>query len=272
MKKAIIGSVALLAYVNIIPYACREWRGIDWVPEYLPDEGHLISGLLLIGGVASLAAIPLIVTFLLRKKIPITFVVSIIIATAVLSSWHYNDSRAASTNAVIGLFCIPIYAAAITGVAAVIIGLIEYLSRRKERSPTTDCSLPTEGPASVENRIEALEARNVMTITVTIARVLVACDMIALLYILAFLGWEGPPSLIELVPTWLTFALLACPTSLIAKSRKAEVAVVLWFFGLLGAMLFLGPHSSLLQVAVIAGLLAKPALIVLTELKRRRGA
>ena len=41
-----MGSVALVVYVNLVPYACRIWRGPDWVAQYLPDEGHLVLGLL----------------------------------------------------------------------------------------------------------------------------------------------------------------------------------------------------------------------------------
>lgn len=150
MKKAIIGSVALVVYVNLVPYACRIWRGLDWVAQYLPDEGHLVSGLLFFGGFASLVAIPLVVSFLLRRWIPITFVVSIIVATALLSFWHHNYDLASDAQAAIGLIFIPMYAANITGVAAAITGVIEYLIRRKKKLPTTDCTLSTEGAPSVE--------------------------------------------------------------------------------------------------------------------------
>jgi len=58
MKKSVIGSVIILAYVNLVPYAGRIWRGVEWVAQYLPDEGHRLSGLLFFGGFASLPAIP----------------------------------------------------------------------------------------------------------------------------------------------------------------------------------------------------------------------
>jgi hypothetical protein len=132
MKKAIIGSVALVVYVNIVPYACRIWRGLDWVAQYLPDQGKLVSGLLLFGGFASLAAIPLVVSFLLRKWIPITFVVSIIVATALLSFWHHDYDLASDAQAAIGLAFIPIFAAIITGVVAAIAGVLEFLIRRRK--------------------------------------------------------------------------------------------------------------------------------------------
>lgn len=128
--------MALVAYVNIVPYASRIWRGLDWVAQYLPGEGHLVDGLLFFGGFASLVAIPLVVTFLHRKWIPITFVVSMIVATALLSYWHHNYDLASDAQAAIGLVFIPIYVAMITGVVAGIIGAIEYLIRRTRRLPT----------------------------------------------------------------------------------------------------------------------------------------
>jgi len=149
MKKTIIGSVALVVYVNLVPYACRIWRGLDWVAQYLPDEGHLISGLLFFGGFASLVAVPLIVTFLLRKKIPITFVASIIVATALLSFWHHNYDLASDAQAAIGLIFIPMYAAKITGVIAVIFGIIEFVIRKGkgncQQSPGTYSSKAANG-------------------------------------------------------------------------------------------------------------------------------
>lgn len=132
MKKAIIGSAAILTYVNIIPYACRIWRGLDWVGQYLPDnKDQLISGLLFVGIFASLPAIPLAVTFLLRKRIPVTFVLSIIVATTLLCLWHHNYDLASDAQAAIGLMFIPIMATMLTSVVAGIIGTIEFFVRRE---------------------------------------------------------------------------------------------------------------------------------------------
>ena len=132
MKKAIIGSAVILLYVNFIPYACRIWRGLDWVAQYLPDnKDHLISGLIFIGIFASLPAIPLIAAFLLRKWIPVAFFLSIIVATALLGFWHHNYDLASDAQAAIGLVIIPIMATMITSVVVGIIGIIEFFVRRK---------------------------------------------------------------------------------------------------------------------------------------------
>ena len=134
MKKAIIGSAVILLYVNFIPYACRIWRGLDWVAQYLPDnKDHLILGLIFFGIFASLPAIPLIAAFLLRKWIPVTFVLSIVVTTALLGFWHHNYDLASDAQAAIGLIFIPIIATMITSAVAGIIGIIEFFVRRNSK-------------------------------------------------------------------------------------------------------------------------------------------
>jgi len=135
MKNAIIGSAVILLGVNLFPYACRIWRGLDWVAQYLPDEGHLISGLLFMGGFASLPAIPLIVAFLLRNRLPITFMVSIVSVVALLSFWHHNYDLASDAQAAIGLIFIPIYVTMITAVIGGVSALVEVLIRRRRLGP-----------------------------------------------------------------------------------------------------------------------------------------
>jgi hypothetical protein len=138
MKKTIIGSFIILAYVNIVPYACRLWRGLDWVAQYLPDnKDQLISCLLFVGIFASIPAIPLIGVFLLRKWIPVTCVLSIICATTLLCLWHHNYDLASDAQAAIGLMFIPIFATVLTSVGAGIIGTIEFLIRRRKGTQQT---------------------------------------------------------------------------------------------------------------------------------------
>ena len=136
MKKDVAGSVVILAYVNLVPYVCRMWRGVEWVAQYLPDEGHRISGLVFFGCFASLPAIPLACAWLLRKRIPVTPVVSIILATALLVFWHHDYDLRSDAQAAVGLVVIPMYVAIITGVVAGFSGLIEFLIRRSRRFPT----------------------------------------------------------------------------------------------------------------------------------------
>jgi hypothetical protein len=135
MKKTIISSFIILAYVNIVPYACRLWRGLDWVAQYFPCSNNdpiLMTLLWIIFFIAfaSLPAIPLVVVFLLRKRIPVTFVLSIIFATTLLGYWHHDYDLASDAQAAIGLLFIPILATILTSVVAGIIGTIEFFVRR----------------------------------------------------------------------------------------------------------------------------------------------
>jgi hypothetical protein len=138
MNKAVVGSVVILAYVNLVPYVCRIWRGIEWVSQYLPDEGHRISGLIFFASFGSLPAIPLVSAFLLRKWIPVTLVVSIIVATALLVFWHHDYDLRSDAQAAIGLIFIPVYATLITAAVAGTIAVIEFMIRRNRKFTNND--------------------------------------------------------------------------------------------------------------------------------------
>ena len=112
-----------------------------------------------------------------------------------------------------------------------------------------------------------------MKISVIVARVLVAYTILAFLGMLLMSGWGEPPRWTVVAPVSITLAVLACPTSLILKSRIAEVGVVLWLVGLLGIMLFLGEWtSSFVHVAVLFGLIAKPTLVGIAEWEKRKAS
>ena len=130
----VVGAIVLLFYVNLLPYACRLYRGAEWAAQYLPDKGHTLSGLLFFGGFASLPALPLIASFWLRKHLPFTFLTAGLVATVLLVAWHHNYDLAADAQAAIGLVFIPIYAALITGVAAGITAGAEWLIRKARDS------------------------------------------------------------------------------------------------------------------------------------------
>jgi len=130
MRKDLILSLGILAYVNILPYASRIGGGITSVAQYLPDKGHFIFGLFFMGFFASLPAIPLILGLSLRKRIPITFAVSVIMATLMLWFWHHDYDLVSDAQAAVGLVFIPIYVAVITIVILVILGLIEVGVRK----------------------------------------------------------------------------------------------------------------------------------------------
>lgn len=142
MKTKIIGSVAILVYVNLFPYACRLWRGLDWVAQYVPftnDDPILISLLSIIffTAWASLPAVPLIAAFLLRKSIPITFILAKFVTITLLVYWHYDNDLMSGSTAAISLIVIPIFVTAITSTVAGVIGTIEFLIRRNRQAANT---------------------------------------------------------------------------------------------------------------------------------------
>ena len=146
LKKTIMTSAIILAYVNLLPYACRIWRGWDWVAQYLS------AAPLFFAVFASLPAIPLIVLLLFRKVIPVTFVVSIIVTTTLLVYWHHAYDLASDAQAGIGLLVMPICAAVIAGVVGVLGGGLECFIRRQGKMIRTHDGIgaPADGkPESV---------------------------------------------------------------------------------------------------------------------------
>jgi hypothetical protein len=137
VRADVMGSMFLLAYVNLLPYACRMYRGLGWVAQYPPDEGHFAAGLLLFGSFASLSAIPLVAAFLLRKQLPATFFVSLVVTTGLLVFWHHGYDLAADAQAAIGLIFIPIYTAAITALATSAAAVVEWISGSRRRGANT---------------------------------------------------------------------------------------------------------------------------------------
>jgi hypothetical protein len=133
MKKNIVGSAILLLYIILLPYACRLYRGMDWAAQYLPDEGHLVAGLLFFGGFASLPAIPLIAAFWLRKHVPVTFILSIVIATGFLAFWHHDYDLASDAQAAIGLIIIPLYASILTALVVAVIAVVELVVKKARK-------------------------------------------------------------------------------------------------------------------------------------------
>ena len=135
MKPAtLIGSASLIVYVNLVPYLCRLPRGVRWVKQYLPDEDHLVEGVVFFGMWASLPAIPLIVLFVQRKRLPVTLAIGVAAATALLVYWHHDYDMAADAQAAIGLIFIPIYVLGLTTAVGAISAAVEWFVRRSTRS------------------------------------------------------------------------------------------------------------------------------------------
>ncbi len=128
-QRIVIGSIAA-AFCLAIPFLCRIPRGSDWVAQYLPDEGHVISGTLLFWCFAMIPAVLVFCAGLVSKP-PFYFpaLISTLVALSMLGYWHHNNDLAADAQAAISLIFIPIYSAALAVVGG-LVGLgLQSLSR-----------------------------------------------------------------------------------------------------------------------------------------------
>lgn len=133
----------LFAYVILLPYLCRLYRGFDWALQYLPiglfnnvftELLFAIPGILFFGCFSALSAIPMLLCLRYWKHVPVTFFISIATTTGLLIFFHHDYDLASDAQAAIGLIFIPLYTAAITMVFAGMFGLIEFTIRRKQKT------------------------------------------------------------------------------------------------------------------------------------------
>lgn len=103
-------AIAILVWVNVLPYLSRLPRGMDWVAQYLPDEGFMIVGLVFFHTLYSTPAIPLI-RYLQRSERPGLYWVLAILAVTALT-WLFNKDYdlAADAQAATGLVVFPLCA------------------------------------------------------------------------------------------------------------------------------------------------------------------
>jgi len=140
-------SIGMLAAISCLamPFLCRIPRGGTWVAQYLPDEGHLISGMLFFGAFALVPAGLVFCAGLISKPpfyLPV--VVSTLVALTMLGYWHHDNDLAADAQAAISLIFIPIYAAGLALVGGLVgIGL-QLLS--PSRQAKTEQAVPPNGP------------------------------------------------------------------------------------------------------------------------------
>jgi hypothetical protein len=144
MKKSTLGLLVILAYVNLLPCLCRLSRGLVWAAQYLPCPGHRLSGFLFLGVLFSIPAIPLCVAFLLRKRAPITYGVSVIVATVLLALFHYHYDLRVDPG--IGLVVMIPAIAAVTGVIALVTGVVEVFVRDRLKATSEAAIRPPPIP------------------------------------------------------------------------------------------------------------------------------
>ena len=98
----------------------------------------MISGILFFGVFASLAAVPSIAAFLHFRARRVTFFISIIVATALLSFFHHDYDLSSDAQAAIGLIFIPWIVMIATGVITFIVGMIESKVQKKTKMVEPD--------------------------------------------------------------------------------------------------------------------------------------
>ena len=118
--RIVIGLVAALSCLAM-PLLCRMPGGSAWVGQYLPDEGHRIGGMLLFCAFAMIPAVLVFCAGLLSKP-PFHFpvLISTLVALTMLGYWHHGLDLAADAQAAIALVFIPIYAAGLALVGALV--------------------------------------------------------------------------------------------------------------------------------------------------------
>ena len=122
-------SVAVLIWVNALPYLSRMSRGSEWATKYLPDDGFLVPGLILIHAMFSLPAIPLIWSLRKKEKHGVIWVLALGVVSAITWYTHKDWDLGADAQAATGPVIFPLIAmAAAYGVLAIDRELRELLS------------------------------------------------------------------------------------------------------------------------------------------------
>lgn len=101
-------SIAVVIWLNALPYLSRLSRGTDWVAQYLPDEGLLVPGLIFIHLFYSLPAIPLIWALRHKEKPGLVWTLALLVATALTWILHKDYDLSADAQAAIGLVTFPL--------------------------------------------------------------------------------------------------------------------------------------------------------------------
>gem|GEM_PF-3661417 len=110
-----------------------------------------------------------------------------------------------------------------------------------------------------------------MIILKTMARMLLAYAALCIICGLLW-SWGGPQKWTANAPHWLALVSLLVPTALIRKSRIAETIVFLSCFGLVAILIAYRLPLSWAGAFWVLGLLAKPALVMVSEFERRKAS
>ena len=103
-------AIAILLWVNVLPYLSRLPRGMDWVAQYLPDEGFTIVGLVFFHTLYSTPAIPLIKSLRSSERLGLFWALAFLAVTALTWLFNKDHDLAADAQAATGLVVFPLCA------------------------------------------------------------------------------------------------------------------------------------------------------------------
>jgi hypothetical protein len=136
-------SVGVLIWVNALPYLSRLPRGLEWVAQYLPDEGWLVFGLLFFQAFHSAPAIPLIKSLRESGKPGLFWALALLAVTFLTWIFNKDYDLAADAQAAMGLVIFPVMTmGAAYGILALGRRLQNNETKRADLSePTLDAAL-----------------------------------------------------------------------------------------------------------------------------------
>lgn len=139
MKPKLKLGLAAALVCLILPLLSRLPRGMDWVAQYYPDKGYLLIAILFFGGCALIPALVVLVAFLVSRGPrfwPGLF--ATVTAWVMLIYWHHDNDLAADAQSALTLIFIPLYAAAIAAVAAVLGWIVQLIAGKNRTSSLPD--------------------------------------------------------------------------------------------------------------------------------------
>ena len=139
MKPTLKLGLAAALLCLILPLLSRLPRGMDWVAQYYPDKGYVLIAILFFGGCALVPALVVLVAFLVSlgpRYWPGLF--AAVTAWALLIYWHHDNDLAADAQSALTLIFIPLYAAAIAAVAALLGWIVQFVAGKNRASSSPD--------------------------------------------------------------------------------------------------------------------------------------
>src|SRR5210317_460680 len=121
-SRQIAWSVAVLIWLNALPYLSRLYKGLEWVTGILPDGSGFpfLLGLLFVQGMYSLPAIPFVRAMIKSQRPTLPWVIALGIVSAFIVLTFKHVDLCCDANAAIILVNIPLFA---TGIAFVILAV-----------------------------------------------------------------------------------------------------------------------------------------------------